>query len=715
MFSPTQGTPLQPAAAETYSAVIDQPDGGSPNATLNAAFNQVGVWQITATVNVSYTDVPAPDSWAGTANVTINITVNSASPTPTLTLVADKYAICAGGQNDSLHEANLTVTVTDGQGNPMPGVSVLFSTSDGSLSLLTGVTDANGQAPTTLTSSQNATDSAGIYQATVTASLESAPSQYYAITQIEFQPATVSLSASPNLIFNGSDPSTLTLSLTWNGSPVNGHTITWQIAEIWDANWNEVYNGTGSPPSGYATLGSSSSASPSNAQGQATQTLVAGPNVGFVVVAALDTSVIGAVTRLNPQGQAQVGLNADIMLTKIEFLDDDHVIRNGGLLDDKATLNANPYPLIQWVAKTTNAPMTMPTVTTSNLKIKFHLTVSANIAANTACQIVGASTEAALTFNTNQTISPGQDVVLTFSASKPLGPTIRKIYSKITWNLSTNTNGYGPWDSGPHQIYTTFTTPDITGVAGSTIPTTARMDYVVAQIGAAATAANSNTNYAAIMWQLNQAQNAYYLNRSLVAKAVKSTSNIIDAWLLPSVCTQQGAVAYDGNTDTGADCRSINQFMMNVAMCSGMLGKFQSTCYAALYQTAMNPNRPTTAVAGLNLYNNLPPGNDSANAAGKNWVLKLADSHCLDPNNLMTGAGQVGTGANGVGINGFENALVYTDGLGKTWYYPGGTKFCYADANKVVQIFTTLVWVDPKTSVVQFVDYTYTLPANDKP
>jgi len=721
-YSPTMGGQPQPAPQGQANVLIDQPDGGAPDAALNATFTQVGSYTIAATVTCSYTDFPATDVWTGSAPATLWVSVYAPSPTPTLTLVANQYAVCAGGQNDSLHQAILTATYTDGQGNPIPNVTVDFSKSDGSLPPTpSGTTDINGQATTTLTSSQNASDSGGQWLATVTASLDS-DAGVYATAQVEFQPPTMSLTAAPGALAAGA-AAQLSLALTWNGLPVNGHAIGWRIARIWDVNQQLIYNDTGNPPPGYiALVGPPQSASPSNQQGQAFQSAQAGSTPGRVEVGATDQSVLGAYTQTNPGQAVQMAAGTKVLLKSLQFTSDHAKLCDGG---DIITAGKR-YPKPEWTAGGGNYPITQTADADQQISIIVTLTVAAGVfPANSACTLTGTSTELALGFTGPGNPSAG-DNAISLTAGIPITNKIRKINASITWSLTVAGQTIPLGDTGAHVIYTTLGVPNDSGPDGSTVPNPSRMEIVVPAVSAAVTAAAgqnyTNTN-AGLVWQLNPT-GEYYLGRSLFGHPKYSKKGTVECWYLTQVSTAAGATAYDTNAATGADCISIAVWLKNIGMVTGLQGTFQMNKYMAYYVTVAAPKRPEVSVVGslgqngvlyitpFNGNNTYGLGVSTVGGIHNDWYLALADRHCLKGGTTPPAAGTVGTGPGG--INNFEAAVVYTDPAGKNWYFPGGTPHCYSDVNKVVQIFQTLAWLD-NNFIVQAVDYTYGFPANGPP
>jgi hypothetical protein len=713
-FSPINCVP-GPAPAGAYSASIDQPDPSSPDATLTLSVQQAGTWYITATVSASYTDLPCSDTWSGSDTVMLAVTV--VSPSPTVALTSASPTVCAGGQNTPEHQTVLTATATDGQGGVLPGQLVLFTTSDGSVSPSSGTTDSNGVVTTTLTSSQTASEGSTQWFATVTATLAS-DATAYASTQVEFQPPAVSLTLSPDILADG-DTATLPLALSWNGQAVQGHTIEWRITRVWDENQQLIYDDTGTPPSGYVSfIGQQALASPTDAQGQAQQQAQAMGKAGRVEIGARDKSVKGAQSQKAPEQRQQIALKGKVLLKSLEFTSDHAKICDGG--DVKTAGSRFPKP--EWDTKGTNAPITHTAGEDKKVSLKLTLTVDAAVPDNTPYTLTGTSAEDGLTFTADGKLSSGT-VVIPVTATKALGKRVRKIEQKITWSITLNGNTIPLGDTGPHKIYTTVGTPDDSGPDQSTVPNVPRMEIVVDKVSAAIAAADGQgykSYYAGVVWELNKANGAYFLGRSLYARPKLSKKSAVEPWYLPSVSTPAGGKDYDGMEKAGADCISIAVFLKNVCMVTGISGGFDSKTYMAYYATAAGPNRPKTALVGSLSNPYINPGDKGApllKGTQKTWILGLADRSCKKVPDDGTLPGRVGCGPNG--LNNFEAAVLYTDQAGMVWYYPGGTQHCYNNKDKVVQIFRTMVWSDGDPLKVQAVDFIYNAadgdPDDDKP
>jgi hypothetical protein len=274
--------------------------GSGNKASFQATFSQSGYWLLAVTASVSFTD-SCGGSWSGQG--VLNLPVIQVPPAG-LSLISAKSAICAGGISTDIHQTVLTASLSDSDGTPLYGAVINFVTSDGTLDSSSAVTDFYGEATVTLTSSSNASDPGAtpptVWTASVTATASEANNP--ASTKVEFQAAPVVLTLSPNNI-DLEGTSNLLVNLTWNNLPVSGHTIGWQITNIWDLDGNLVYNGSGSPPSGYGTLTGNSTTTDSD--GNCTATFTAGDTAGTIECTASDQSVTLQTSLENPRAAQQ--------------------------------------------------------------------------------------------------------------------------------------------------------------------------------------------------------------------------------------------------------------------------------------------------------------------------------------------------------------------------------------------------------------------------
>ena len=90
-------------------------------------------------------------AYSGGATKTLTLNIGSAAATR-ISVTANPQSLPASGGTSTI-----TASVGDQQGNPIPGVSVAFSTNQGTIGQTTAVTDANGNASTFLTTSATST------------------------------------------------------------------------------------------------------------------------------------------------------------------------------------------------------------------------------------------------------------------------------------------------------------------------------------------------------------------------------------------------------------------------------------------------------------------------------------------------------------------------------------------------------------------------------
>ncbi|WP_330986280.1 MULTISPECIES: beta strand repeat-containing protein [Enterobacterales] len=220
-------------------------------------------------------------------------------------VTSDKNSIVDTGKD----VATLTALVLDGQGNVMEGVAVSWSTTLGTLTSLSSVTNASGQASTQLTADQEGT-------ATVTAQLDNGSRATLTITVEDKSVNYVvhSLTSDKDSIVNdGTDAATLTaIVYDDGGSIVTGATVYWST-----------------------TLGSVTPAtSVTGADGKATSTLTDSGDTGTTqVTASLDngsTKTIGITVEDRSVGYIIQSLTSD----------KDNIVNDG---TDAATLTAIVY------------------------------------------------------------------------------------------------------------------------------------------------------------------------------------------------------------------------------------------------------------------------------------------------------------------------------------------------------------------------------------
>lgn len=219
------------------------------------------------------------------ATCDIQVNVTTIDENITLTISSDHTSVCAGGIPSAPHQATISAVLKDGN-DPIPNATVNFSIENSdpsypaSLSSATAVTDSTGTASVILTSSVEV-DATAI----VTASYNV---DYSDETTITMEAATADVRIDPDtLIADGTSEATVTITMTYNGLPVDGHNIAWSIDEIDDGSGTVVY--TADPLAGSASgYGSITPSSITDNNGIATATYTVGTNVGTVILAAID-------------------------------------------------------------------------------------------------------------------------------------------------------------------------------------------------------------------------------------------------------------------------------------------------------------------------------------------------------------------------------------------------------------------------------------------
>jgi hypothetical protein len=239
-------------------------------------------------------------------------------------------AICAGGVNSPPHQAVVTAQLTDpSDGAPVmqSGITITFSTTAGSVSPSSAVTDSTGQAKTTLTSNNMASESPTLYQATVTATTDANNS---GTCLVEFQPTSVALTLNPTEMYI-QDQAQLTTVVTWNQIPADSHNLDQYISQIWDTNGNLVYTGPGTVPSNYGGLSGASTQTDSNGQG--TAVYQAGTDGALVEFTCADTSVQFVLSGDNPKDKEKEKVKkpeVQVDVNETAATDDDITLFNPG-------------------------------------------------------------------------------------------------------------------------------------------------------------------------------------------------------------------------------------------------------------------------------------------------------------------------------------------------------------------------------------------------
>lgn len=142
----SSGTPVQNGTTVTFSTnlgTMSPAEAKTVNGVATAQFvpnGQSGTAKIVATSGGAKAD---------TTSNPLTIAVGSAAASRVLVTAAPSR-ISAGGSS------TITATVTDTNGNPLSGVTVAFTTNNGSVTSVVGTTNASGQASTTVSTPKDA-------------------------------------------------------------------------------------------------------------------------------------------------------------------------------------------------------------------------------------------------------------------------------------------------------------------------------------------------------------------------------------------------------------------------------------------------------------------------------------------------------------------------------------------------------------------------------
>jgi hypothetical protein len=737
------------------SLSINQSLPSTPDAILTASFPTGGIWTITVSATVTFTDGSGNTVASASGNVTLaDISVQW----PGLSLSSAKSAICAGGIQTDPHQTSVTATVLDSQGNPQPGVLVIFDTSEGALSASSATTGSDGTATVVLTSDTNASGPYNQVFAQVTAYLDSQPDVTMSVS-VEFLQPDYAFDIQTSPLEEG-ELASMVLTATFGGQPVSGHQISFTLTAAWDQYGNSVTD-----PTTFAQILNSQGTSQSS--GVASGPIQIGNQQGIIQVMAADENVVTTPPPPNPgatpgpatpvEHKVMKPIAGGVEIAQIEFTSIHRLMWKPKAVTGPPAyqiLAGDKEPTPEWVPSTGANAVMSHTAGVNGKTIKIEITVTLNVdnsvPANSNFVLKGTSGETALNFTKAGTISPGNGIKITMTADNAIGQTIRKINDSIDWQI---TIGAKPaiklGASGPHVIYTTLGVPKVT--TDGSKPTSVRMDKAVFVMNQAVTAAGTFDNEPKIVQQMNVNLGAFfYLFRSLAGTKKFTQDAQTEAWLFFDVSTNDLAKQYDGDAvfndpvqrpaiggnKFGTDCISTVTFEMNVCAAMGMSSTLSTQTYIAYYATAADANRPTKAVIG-NFQNTanggftIHPG-DVGNPAtagldATNDFTLFTDSTCTHPTNAWNATtnpggvkpGQVGCGP--LGFNNFEAAMLVKVSGNNTWYFPGGVKAVFQDVNKVVQVFQTLAWVEitidagQSKKFVKKVDFTYTPQPSDTP
>ncbi|WP_277594472.1 Ig-like domain-containing protein [Pseudomonas chlororaphis] len=236
------------------------------------------------------------DATAGTGNASALVTFVAGAASG-VSLTASPSSITANGTSTS----TLTATVKDAHGNAVPGASVTWHTSAGTLASGSSSTNASGVATVVLTSST----AAGSATVDATAGTGTASALVAFVAGI---PASVSLTASPSSITaDGTSTSTLTATVKdAHGNAVPGASVTWHTSAGTLASGSSSTNA-----SGVATVVLTSS----TAAGSATVDATAGTgNASALVYFEADTNTAKVVSVVATPGTIEANVEYGVQL-----------------------------------------------------------------------------------------------------------------------------------------------------------------------------------------------------------------------------------------------------------------------------------------------------------------------------------------------------------------------------------------------------------------
>nr|WP_178386096.1 Ig-like domain-containing protein [Pseudomonas aeruginosa] len=381
-----------------------------------------------ATVTISGLSAGAAVITASAVDGSSNITVDLVADTATARVVgltASAAEITANG----VEESTLTATVQDVRGNTVgSGVTVNWSTTLGSLSATSSVTDVNGRAVVKMASIQ-----AGTATVTASATAGSANTQVLA-TADESSARVVQLTASRSSITaDGADTSTLTATL----ADANGNTVGAGVSVAW-----------------VSTIGILSAGStPTDVNGQAVVTL-SGIEAGTATVTASGAG--GSANRnVNLLSDAATATVTNVTASPTS------IVANGSSTSTitAVVMDANSNPLgaglqVSW--STTAGTLSSATSVTNASGVASVTLVSANTASNaTVSATIGASTRTASVAFTAPVeeclYQPGSNYV---QVSQPIPPGFFTVaYRSTTWGVNAGGAGMLQYNQGGYRYY----------------------------------------------------------------------------------------------------------------------------------------------------------------------------------------------------------------------------------------------------------------------
>jgi hypothetical protein len=365
------------------------------------------------------------------------------------------------------------------------------------------------------------------------------------------------------------------------------------------------------------------------------------------------------------------GFHAQIQA--LRFTSDHRLLRRA----DDLLSTGEPYGDVQWRA---GARSSVPISHTVGNRIAAVLTMTVlSGEGNAHFELEGVSNEPGLCFRTEGELPTEGTIDIRLTATKSLGPAVRKIEAPVLWRLMVKADTRAPQQvslgrTGPHVVYVTLGKPRNADQPAGLV-TDRRLALAVERVAAAQQAAGLDASGPRLVYELMQQNGKHYLPTRHYRGA--------GAWNLPA--------SWDKNPP-GASCLAIVEFVKLVCDMIGLEGEARLAAYCA------RPEEPDRALRG-GLGD--PPQFKRVGDATQQLFL-------IDQRN--TRQGQVG----GVGGANYYEAVLEFDWRGKRYYYPGGTDRVFGDPAKILQVFHTLAWTeyDPQLHdwVVREVLRTYVPP-----
>lgn len=347
------------------------------------------------------------------------------------------------------------------------------------------------------------------------------------------------------------------------------------------------------------------------------------------------------------------GLQAQIHA--LRFTSDHRLLRRA----DDLLSNGKPSSDLHWSGQTrTCMPISHTAGSNTRVAAVVNMVVS-GVGTKARFELEGVSDEPGLCFRMEGELSADGAVDIGLTATRPLGPAVRKIEATIAWSLTLKAadqpaRRLGLGRTGPHIVYTTLGMPRHADRSAGTV-TDRRMELVVTRVAAAQRTAGLDSSSPRLVYELMQQNGVHYLPTRHYRG--------VEAWLVPS--------SWDKDPP-GASCIAIVEFVQLVCDMIGLEGEARTSAYCA---RLADPGR---AVAG-----GLGDPPQHKRVGGANWQLFLIDQR-------NTRHGQVG----GVGGVNFYEAVLEFDWRGKRYYYPGGTDRVFDAPDAILQVFHTLAWTE---------------------